>query len=517
MSSSKKKKHGSSSSSNSSSRETGGKTPSSSTKPDEPANASARPQVTLGTTSTDTTSVISGANDGAAFIAITPYTFKKFQRSIFPILTAITMDPVNVENDATMAWYEGLHHTYYKLDEETSFTTIKKIFAKISDLQGYRKFVLSFPRIQDYIATRNGTHTTGGFDFRVKTGINEATKVVLPGDDVNVGSVTYQDHSDHVNTNVDTMAILDSTDVDHHTADADITQSTTGKEDLAPTTEDGYLICCGTNQDFVVLMTQVWIIMNQNCVAHPDDYHSTMWLDWEKQGIQPYTTYQQAKVIMGLDSLFDMYCYIHDCLPITTRLEVKWNNKILSKLHYGVQDISNPSPMSERSVSETTLNDMDSFTFIDETALVSPVTPIRTNITQTLFRIIILETTNWSFIPLIPLNLILPMNLLYSTVFCMILFNSGAALTKFVLILLYLIGDVGFLKALIDTRIFRQSSGLWGLQIFPRIWMSLRFIHRFLHPSPGSGKVIFYVTGSCRTLMVHKPLCCNIIMWIRLN
>jgi len=344
MSSSQKSKSASASTKSGQTRAAAEKLSSSSTKTNVSGTAPARPPEKPGTSDTKDHDYI----NAGTFIAVTLNTFDKFQQVIYPILTAIAHDEANADNESVLAWFEGLHHATHKLDEDTSFRTITKIFKNITDLQGYRKFVLSFPRIQDYIDTRNGSHTMGGFDFRVK-----ASTQVLNQD-------ALMDAKLSTNPNPE---VVDSTEISSFA-------------------DDGFMMCCGTNQDFTVLMTQMWVIMHRHCVAAPDDCVSRKWFEWEKQGILPYTTYQQAKVIMGIDSLFELYCYIRDCPPIISQLDVKWDNKILFRLKHDFQDNSTPSPASIQSGSDTTLNDADSFTLIDETALISPVTPVRTNTTS---------------------------------------------------------------------------------------------------------------------------------------
>lgn len=150
--------------------------------------------------------------------------------------------------------------------------------------------------------------------------------------------------------------------------------------EISPFADDGFMTCCGANQDFTVLMTQMWVIMHCHCATAPDDCVSRKWFEWEKQGILPYTTYQQAEVIMGIDSLFELYCYIRDCPPIIRELDVKCDNKSSSNSNTITRiilllllPVFNPAQ---------TLNDVDSFMLIDKTALISPVTPVHTNTTS---------------------------------------------------------------------------------------------------------------------------------------
>lgn len=66
--------------------------------------------------------------NAGVFIAVTLNTFEKLQQVVYPILTAIAHDEANADNESVMAWFEGLHHVTHKLDEDTSFRTITKIF-----------------------------------------------------------------------------------------------------------------------------------------------------------------------------------------------------------------------------------------------------------------------------------------------------------------------------------------------------------------------------------------------------
>ena len=366
MSSSNKSKGASAPKLGSSQPDSGEKAPSSSSKTYALAAAQVRTHVATGTSSTKTNDATLkfdtvDINDGS-FIVVNSNTFEKFQSAIFPIITTIAQDETNYEHTAVLAWNEGLHHPSHRLDGDTSLRTIMKIFPKITDLQTYRKFVLSFPRIKEFIDTRSGSQPKQGFEFRIKSVDPKevaAEAIQLP----NIEPVRCSEISKVVQDPVVTSGELDVT--------GDSGQPL-----------DGFLECYGTKDDFSVLMSQVWWIMHHYSATAPDDTLSKNWLEWETQGIEPNTSYQQAKVIMGLNNLYDLYCFIRDSEPCRQTLEIKWDNKILFRpnaiLHSGT-NTSNSSTSSMRSGSTTTLQDSDSFTLIEAEPLALPATPVRNN------------------------------------------------------------------------------------------------------------------------------------------
>ncbi len=309
MSSSNKSKGASAPKLGSSQPDSGEKAPSSSSKTYALAAAQVRTHVATGTSSTKTNDATLkfdtvDINDGS-FIVVNSNTFEKFQSAIFPIITTIAQDETNYEHTAVLAWNEGLHHPSYRLDGDTSLRTIMKIFPKITDLQTYRKFVLSFPRIKEFIDTRSGSQPKQGFEFRIKSAdpkVVAAEAIQLP----NIEPVRCSEISRVVQDPVVTSGALDVT--------GDSGQLL-----------DGFLECYGTKDDFSVLMSQVWWIMHHYSATAPDDTLSKTWLEWETQGIEPNTSYQQAKVIMGLNNLYDLYCFIRDSEPCRQTLEIKWD------------------------------------------------------------------------------------------------------------------------------------------------------------------------------------------------
>ena len=131
---------------------------------------------------------------------------------------------------------------------------------------------------------------------------------------------------------------------------------------------DGFISCTGAKSDFGFLMQQIWVIMSSYAAAVPQDEHSLVWRKWLEQGLTLGSDFQQFKKITDINSLDKFYLFLRDCSPVTTVLDLKWDNRILFR-------VALPNtPTHDDCSSITTLN-KEPAQNLDSNNLVTPSTP----------------------------------------------------------------------------------------------------------------------------------------------
>ena len=280
-------------------------------------------------TSSTTHTVLPKTNDqtnaAPAFELVTLSNFDKFQRRIFGIVHGLAHQPKYKHHQFCIDWTNAEKHQHHTFDENTSFRTIAKIFPHVKDLQAYRRFLHSCPTLNKIFITRDAPGHQKGFEYRLLTVNLSPTK--QPQKVTETSSAA---------SSVTTLNPVPRT-VEHPTVIID------------PVDEDGYHSCTGTKQDFSALMHQVWMIMDSYSKANPMDASSKLWISWLHDGLTANSDFQQVKQIMSLDGLDQFYFYLQDCSPITTILDLKWDNKILFRtalLDTPVASTKDPSDLS---------------------------------------------------------------------------------------------------------------------------------------------------------------------------
>ena len=136
--------------------------------------------------------------------------------------------------------------------------------------------------------------------------------------------------------------------------------------------EQGFISCTGSKADFGFLMQQMYVILDAYAAAVPQDEHSLLWRSWQQKGLAMTSDFQQLKRILDISSLDQFYLFLRDCSPITTVLDVAWDNKILFRMALPI------TPTSDDMSSITTLNKEKGFhDIVEYKHMVTPATPTK--------------------------------------------------------------------------------------------------------------------------------------------
>lgn len=154
-----------------------------------------------------------------------------------------------------------MYHQLHPIKADSSLRTVQKVF-KVSDLQDYKRFLMTCPHLDYYLDVQEGKHRSKGqIQFRL---INQ-DKLTGAGQQENEKATKDDTLSGELNIN-----------------------------------EDGYMESCGTSTDFLVLMSQVWAIMTNDGKEEPNSDYAKTWNKWVNSGLTVKTTFQEMKQITNL-------------------------------------------------------------------------------------------------------------------------------------------------------------------------------------------------------------------------
>ena len=261
------------------------------------------------------TSATEETNDNERFELANLRYFYKFQQRIFHLVHSIVHKPQNKTNKFCTTWIKAERHPSLIFDEKSTFRTVQKLFKEVKSLQDYCRLVNSCPGIGQYFTTRILSDEPSQFEYKFRL---KSMSTVLATAKPNPEIITKGEETTH-----------------HDMTYADVATGRT-KEKLPklevatdPIDSESYSTCLGTKTVFINLMSQVYLIMSSYSTALPNEDVSQLWLKWQDQGLKAHSDFQEFKRITSIDSLDQFYLYLQDCPPVTTVLDLKWDNKIL--------------------------------------------------------------------------------------------------------------------------------------------------------------------------------------------
>ena len=258
------------------------------------------------TTSTDSTSKTND-DDTVFFETITMTKFDKFQAEIFPIVSKITTLKQYQDHPFAVLWKQAIEHPGNTFNENSTLRSIHKLLP-VENLQDYRRFLLECPTLNNYVTFKDSAQTTAGFEVY----FNE----------VKIKQLLRKNDDEHGTKD-------EGTDLTSFNMLADGTVDPSRSDTVTTDDQENYLECFGSRTDFRGLWTQVCFILNTFAVESPDDEITTKWKKWQQTGLNIRSDLQKVKRIMNLDSLSDLFCFLRDCPPVSTFLDLKWDNKIM--------------------------------------------------------------------------------------------------------------------------------------------------------------------------------------------
>ena len=257
------------------------------------------------TTSTDSTPK-NNDDETILFETITMAKFEKFQAEIFPIVSRITTLKQYQDHAFAALWKQALTHPGNPLNKDSTLRSIHKILP-VENLQDYRRFILECPTIETYVTFKDSAKHTAGFEVYFN---DDKIKQLMRSDDKHG---TKDDGT--------TLTSFDML--------ADGTTDPSRSDTITTDEQDNYQECFGNRTDFKGLWTQICFILNTFAVESPDDVTTKKWKEWQRTGLTIRSDLQEVKRITNLGSLSELFCFLRDCPPVTTFLDIKWDNKIL--------------------------------------------------------------------------------------------------------------------------------------------------------------------------------------------
>jgi hypothetical protein len=290
-----------------------------------------------GTRSTTTTTTTSNKTDmefkEEGFTIVTTNNFDTFQALIARIVNSIAKDPKLKDHKFVKNWKTVQINQVNPVNEHSTFRTVSKAF-KLSDLKDYSRFLRTCPSIENYVELPEPNKSSGtGFLYRV---VHNTSEISGTGTDVQIGDDELEQNETLMNN-------------------------------------EGYMECCGTTTDFMVLLHQVWMIFDKMRQEGVSTDHTKIWQQWIDNGLNITTTFQNMKTITQFEGLYEFYYFIKECPEIITILDVKWENKILYRFNlHQKSDLEHEQTLSTAS-SETVFEGEINNTGI--TTVVSSTTP----------------------------------------------------------------------------------------------------------------------------------------------
>lgn len=297
---------------------------------------------TAGTNGTVPTVLFNAVNSNMevsspVFTTVTINNFEAFQAAVVQAMNKISQDPKYKDHNMIKTWKAAkINHTH-PINEHSTFRTVSKVF-KLSDLKDYKQFLVSCPSFSNYIEMKDTKSTTSGFLYRVVHGA-DTTKP-------------------------------DMTTTQHETEQAGTIRD---KRSNDLSNKDGYMECCGTTTDFMMLLHQVWLIFDKLKKENVETEHTKIWNQWIEAGLSLKTTFQELKTITSFEGLYELYYYLNSCPEVLKILDVAWDNKILYRLTTNDNAGINPATASSTASSETYFD--GEVEQGDPTAVISPTTP----------------------------------------------------------------------------------------------------------------------------------------------
>ena len=256
-------------------------------------------------TSTDYTSKTND-DETIFFETVTMAKFEKFQAEIFPIVSKITNLKQYQDHAFAALWKQAIAHPGKTFNENSTLRSIHKLLP-VENLQDYRRFLLECPTIETYVTFKDSAQTMAGFEVY----FNEVKIKELMRSDDEFG---IKD---------------DGTDLTSFDMIADGTVDPSKSDTVTTDEQENYQECFGNKTDFKMLWTHICFILNTFAVESPDDVITRKWKGWQTSGLNIRSDFQEVKRITKLGSLSELFCFLRDCAPVTSFLDIKWDNKIM--------------------------------------------------------------------------------------------------------------------------------------------------------------------------------------------
>ena len=322
---------------------------------------------TTGATNANDLNVTSDQTMETKFELITVTRFPIFQERIFQLVNTILQDPKHREDPFAIKWRKAKNNRAHKMSSKSTLYMIQKIL-KVSDLRDYRNFLLQCPTIGNYITFRDNPRAKAGFevayhDDKERTSSTTKSPEASP-------AIIYHETKLAENPEVTTADKLKFATVNQESPHV------TAIPQKLLMDEDGYTICFGTGLEFELLMTQVWFLMHTYSLTAPENNYSKIWLKWEEKGLISTSSFLDFKKITDIESLHQFYLFIKECEPVTTVIELQWDNKILFR-SYAVSRTSSPTKSGSQVSSED--SSCDILTSVEEVGVnpTATITPMK--------------------------------------------------------------------------------------------------------------------------------------------
>ena len=248
--------------------------------------------------------------------AITIANFSAFQKIIFPIISnkMATMD--NPRDKFYVQWQQ-VQSGPNAVTENSTFRNVTKAF-NVQDLQAYCTFIESCPKINEYVTFCTDLKSKTGFHVKVHKDIEPGTCLTesigeLLTDDVmsKSGKSTKLNGNEEDPTNLETETLT--------TLSGDNEQGATNV-DMEP--DNVFEICYGK------MLQTFWPSITAFIESHPEHDHSKQWKNWINSGLNYAMDLAHFKMLLGTESLDQIFLFLRDSPAINQDFELVWNHKI---------------------------------------------------------------------------------------------------------------------------------------------------------------------------------------------
>lgn len=292
--------------------------------------ASVRSGSSKSTSTSTSTTDMELKEEAFTIVTTTGNNFETFQAIIVPIVNNIAKDPKFKDHKFIKSWKTATISQTNPINEHSLFRTVSKAF-KLSDLKDYSRLLRTCPSIEKYVELPDPSKLSDkGFLYRI----------------VQTAPVRPSEGKDAKNGKDEGESFMNN---------------------------EGYMECCGTTMDFMVLLHQVWMIFAKTRQEGVATDHTKVWQQWIDDGLTITTTFQNMKTITHFEGLYEFYYFIKECPEITKILDIKWENKILYKFTLQQKSDSDHEQTISTASSDTVFEGDISNTGM--TTVVSPTTP----------------------------------------------------------------------------------------------------------------------------------------------